>query len=77
MALALTLNLEGNILQKFHRTLLPRMKINCNILIPLISPPFYIDSFQIKILEDEQTIESINMVISYFVSKLLTRDLLI
>ena len=53
------------------------MKINYSLLISLISAPFYMGSFQLKVLEDDQTIESISIVISYFVSELPIRDLII
>ena len=77
MVLALTLNPKNNILQKFYRTILPRMKINWNILQAIISIPFYMGGFQSKSLEMEQTIESINLFITNFTSNLLTKDLLV
>ena len=77
MALTLTLNPKDNILQKFHRTILLRIKINYNIPQALISIPFYMGSFQMKSLEMEQTIESINTFITNFKLNLLTKDLLV
>ena len=76
MAPALTLSPTSNILQKFHRNLLLKMKINRNVPLALIPIPSHIGGFNLKTLEMEQCIESINIIISYFNSILPTSKLL-
>ena len=76
MAPALILSPQTNILWKFYRGLLPKLKINWNIQLALIPIPFYMGDFEILSLELEQCIESITIVISCFSSTLLMSNLL-
>jgi len=76
MAPALILSPTSNILQKFHRNLLPKIKINSNVPLALIPILSHLGGFNLKTLEMEQYIESINIVISCFNSILLTSKLL-
>ena len=76
MALALIFPPTSNILRPFYWKLLLKLGINWNILTELVEISIYMGEFQMKSLEIEQYIESIELIISYFSSILSTSNLM-
>ena len=57
----LTLPIKGNILQKFHCELLPRIKVNRNYPTNSIAAPEVFEGLGLKHLQMEQGVEAINL----------------
>ena len=68
MAPVLHLSQQSNTLRKFHRGLLPRIKVNRNFLLALMPIALSFEGLGFKTLELEQGLESISRLISIWVS---------